>query len=459
MADRAPTMEPLASVRHRVGAGSRRIDATVMLTVYLVLLLGLPSGLTVANLNSYGNPSTIFGLVLLIWWLFSRLQRLVPDVGIVRQPTRLAFGGFVVVVLLGFAASLLRGMPTDQISPAMSAVVRLLSWSGVFLVTLDGVRTVDDLARLARRLSIAGGVLAGLGLLQFFTHQSWLDWFTSIPGLSYDSDSLIQRAGFTRASGTASHPLEYAVALNATLPIALFMASARGLNVKSAPSGGSWRWWLAPMLIMVASLIAVSRSAIIGLAVAVFASLPALPKRLRGSALAGVILVAAIVTVAVPGILYTTFGLFAGASTDSSTQSRTDALDHLRSFMAPSPFIGNGFGTFLPRYYIFDNEWALLLIEVGFIGAFFFLALVVAAMWSAAWASRVATDEMTARLARSLLAAMLVTAVLFAFFDALSFGQAAGLFFLLAGLCGSALAISTTDARRSTRRLWSPVKR
>ena len=420
-----------------------------MLTAYLVLLLALPSGLTIGSLNSYGSPSMIFGLALLVWWLFSRLQRSTPDVNAVRQPVRLALGGFVVVVLVGFAASLLRGMPSDQISPAISAVVRLLSWSGVFLVAVDGVRTLDDLLRLVRRISVAGGILAGLGLLQFFTHQSWLDWFTSIPGLSYDSDSLIERSGFTRSSGTASHPLEYAVALNATLPIALFLASAGGMRRGRAAARGAWKWWVPPLLIMIASLIAVSRSAIIGLVVSIITALPCLPRRYRGAAIGGAVLVAAVVTVAVPGILFTTFALFAGASTDSSTQSRTDALGHLKSFMAPSPYIGGGFGTFLPRYYIFDDQWALLLVEVGFVGTFLFLAIVGTAVWSAARASVLPADDETSRLARSLVAAVLVVGVLFIFFDGLSFAQSAGLFFLLTGLCGSMLTVGASEAARA----------
>ena len=53
-----------------------------MLTVYLVLLLAIPSGVTITALGALGRPSMIWGLVLMAWWAVSRLQAQVP----VAQP-------------------------------------------------------------------------------------------------------------------------------------------------------------------------------------------------------------------------------------------------------------------------------------------------------------------------------------------------------------------------------------
>jgi hypothetical protein len=415
-----------------------------MLTVYLVLLLAVPSNLTIGSLGSYGRPSLLFGLVLLAWWLLSRLQRQYGGRIGPRQPVRLAFGAFLVLVLVSFAAAMFRGQPLDQVSPAESAIVRLLSWGGVLLVTLDGVRTREEVGRLVRRLAIAGGLLAALGLLQFFTHQSFLGWYGDIPGLSYDTSTLIERGSFTRASGTARHPLEFAVAVTGTLPFALAAATNNGF-VPRAPGRRGVIWWLPPTLIIVTSLVAVSRSAIIGLLVAAALSLTALPKRFHGAVVVTGVLAAGAVAVAVPGIFSTTLRLFTGASNDPSTQSRTEALSKLPDFLAPSPAVGIGFGTFLPRYYIFDDQWALLLVEVGILGVLAFAFIVAAALFSALRAASLSPKPQTVQLARTLVASVLCIAVLFVFFDGLSFPISGGLLFLIVGLCGSMLSVASAD--------------
>jgi hypothetical protein len=86
-------------------------DAVAMLTVYLVLLLGVPSTVTIAGLGAYGRPSFLWGLVLAGWWLVSRLQGRGIDVVPVAQPIRHAFGAFLAVALVSFAMAMFRGQP------------------------------------------------------------------------------------------------------------------------------------------------------------------------------------------------------------------------------------------------------------------------------------------------------------------------------------------------------------
>lgn len=436
---------PVAAREHHALSGRRGLDAAGMLTIYLVLLLAVPSDVTIGPLNSYGHPSLIFGLVLLVWWLLAALQRRSGIVGMVRQPVRFAYGAFLVLVLVSFAAALLRGQPTDQISPAESAVVRVLSWGGVLLVTLDGIRTMGDIERLVRRLAIAGALLAALGLLQSFTHQTYLDWITSVPGLKYDTSVVVERGGFARAAGTAKHPLEYAVAITGTLPFALTTAINGGFRKRRGR--GALLWWIAPALLMLVSLIAVSRSAIIGLVIAIAASLPAMPRRYRWTVIGlGVVAFAGIAIVS-PHVLTTTAWLFTNASDDPSAQSRTGALAKLVRFIAPSPAIGTGFGTFLPRYYIFDDEWALLTVELGLLGVAVFGGMIASGLYSTLRVGKLTAQPETVRMARTIAASVLAIAVLFAFFDGLSFPISGGLLFFMLGLCGSVLTVGASDVR------------
>ncbi len=426
----------------RPGAAARRgADAVSMLTVYLVLLLAIPSGVVVTALGSLGSPSLIWGLVLLCWWTVHRLQARAPDAGAVSQPVRFAFVVFLLVVLVSFAAAMLRGQPDDQVSPAFTALIRMLSWAGVLLVAVDGVRTKGDLATMVRRIGVGAGLLAALGLAQFFTGLGIVDFFGTIPGLSM-AGGIQERAGVIRSSGTAIHPLEYATAINAALPLVIAAAITRGFR-SNRTQGGLW-WWLPIGLISLSSLVAVSRSAIIGFAVAMLSMIPAVPARYRAVVFGAGTIVTLVVFAALPGLLSTTINLFAGAATDPSTESRTKGLERIPEFMSPSPVIGSGFGLFLPRYYIFDNQWVLVAIELGVLGVLAFAAFFVAGIWSArhAWHSG---DPDVRLLGHALAASVFNVAVLFAFFDALSFPIAGGMLFLLAGLCGSVRTVFAAE--------------
>ena len=437
------SLSPVPALQHNAAGKGRGLTAATMLTVYIVLLLAVPSAATIGPLGGIGRPALLWGLVLLFWWVLSRLQLRGLDAVPVSQPVRFGFAVLLVVILVSFAAAMLRGQPADQVSPAMTALIRTASWGGVLLVAMDGIRTHDDASKLVRRLTLAAGVLATFGLLQFVTGQTLLDWVGTIPGIILEDGGVSARGSFTRASGTAIHPLEYGTVVVATLPLAIAAAVTRGF--RGAASRVGWLWWLPVVVIIVAALVAISRSAIIGLAVAAVASLPAIPKKARAWVVVGGGVVAVGVLIAVPRLLGTLVGLFAGASDDPSTQSRTNALARVPEFIASSPVIGQGFGTFLPRYYIFDDGWVLLVVELGILGAVAFAALVLASLWSALWAARSSSFEDTKAMSKALAATLLTVVVLFAFFDGLSFPMSAGYFFLVVGLTAAMRTIAAAD--------------
>jgi O-antigen ligase len=426
------------------GKGRRGIDAVTLLTIYLVLLFAIPSNIAVAALGSLGRPSLLFGLVLFGWWAVGRLQIAGFAVRPVRQPVKVAYAALLVVALVSFGAALLRGQPFDQVSPAVTSILRLLSWGGVLLVAVDGIRSMRDLSKMIRRLAIAGGLLAALGLAQFVTGQTLTDFFSLIPGLTGVDGGVDARGAFTRSAGTATHPLEYATALSAALPLTVVTALSHGFQPASRLR--RMAWWLPVALIAISSFLAVSRSALVGLVVALIATIPALPRRVRGGVVGGAVVLAGVVVVAVPGLFGTMVGLFAGAGSDASTTSRTNGLDRAPEFIATSPVYGNGFGTFLPRYYIFDNQWVLLAVELGVLGVIAFAGMIVAGMWSARHAWHTSQQPDVALIGPALVASLLTVTVLFAFFDGLSFPIAASLPFLLAGLCGAVLTIGKADA-------------
>lgn len=420
-------------------------DATSLVTIYIVLLFGIPSNVTINGLGSLGRPALLWGLVLFAFWMLSRLQWRNVDVDRISQPVRIAFVVYLVIVLVSFSAAMLRGQPADQISPAMSWIVSLVSSAGVLLVILDGVKTMRDVTRLLRRIGIGVTLLAVLAFLQVLTAQYLLDFWGSVPGFTLGFGGVAERNGQIRASATATHPLELVTTLNAGLSICVAAALSRGFRSRGSGGSGFW-WWVATAMLALVALTGLSRSAMIGFVVAVVAMFPAVPRRHRLSVLAGgVLLVGALIAV-VPGLAGATTRLFTGVAEDGSTLSRTDALARLTEFMSGSPLIGVGSGTFLPRYYIFDNQWAITAIELGVLGVTAFAAIFATAMWSAWDARRRSTSPDVWLAAHALAASVLIIGLLFAFFDGLAFPIAGGLLFVLVGLCGAIRTVAVADA-------------
>lgn len=415
-----------------------------LITVYLVLLLGIPSNATISGMGSFGRPAMLWGLVLFAYWALSRLQWRTVDVRPVWQPVRIAFVALLTIALVSFAAAMLRGQPADQVSPLITSILRLVSWGGVLLVIVDGIRAMYDVTRLLRRICIGAGLLALLGLMQGVTGSSLLDFWGSIPGIALGDGGTVERFGITRSAGTATHPLEFSTVLNASVPLCIAAALSQGFRWGLARGSGVW-WWVITALLVLAALTGVSRSAIIGFAIAVVAMIPAVPKQYRLPVIGGGLVVAAALVAAVPGLAGSTLSLFTGIAEDGSTLSRTGALDRLPEFVSASPLFGIGFGIFLPRYYIFDNQWAQLAIDLGILGVLAFGAMLISAMGSA-WYARQRSNAPDVHLVGHALAASVLTiAVLFAFFDGLAFPIAGGFLFVLVGLCAAVRSAAAAE--------------
>jgi len=422
-----PAPQPTArrAARRRFG-----LDAVSVLTIYLFLLCAVPSGLTITAMGSLGHPSTIWAAGATVWWLWDHVHRYVPH-AVAVQPIRIALGAFVLIVLASYAWAMLRGLPVNEVSPADTALVKLFGWVGILLVAHDGIDNLERFRVLLRRVALTGGLLALLGLLQFVTKQTLIDWI-SIPGMSADGaslDAVNARAGFVRASGTAIHPLEYGLVLCAAFPIALTLA------LEERTRGFISRWFPV-VAIASASVLSISRSALLGIAAGVIILIPSWSPRVRRTFLilgAGLIIA---VGVLVPGMIGTIRGMFTGISTDSSALSRVNSYDTVGEFIARFPAVGKGFGTFQPAYHILDNQFLQLAIEVGVVGLVVFVAILGSAVWSANQARRLAPTQHDRALAIALMGSVVSGGLLLAFFDAFSFPMAGGMLFLTVGLCG-----------------------
>ncbi|WP_181038893.1 O-antigen ligase [Arthrobacter sp. Y81] len=404
------------------------MDAVTVLTVYLFLLLAIPSNRSVAALGGAGAPAALFALIAMLWWCWYHVQRPTPSLARDSQPIRIVMFVFVAAALASYAAGASRALPPAEINALNLGLLRVAAFAGILLLATDGIPNRARLMTLLRWVCFLGGVFAALGLLQFFTGQSFVEKL-NIPGLSVsDFGALQDRGGFNRSVSTARNPLEYAFVLSMILPIALTLAlhdTGTRLLLRWFPVG----------TITLAALLSVSRSAIIGVLVAIVVLLPSWSPEVRRRAGVVAVVLLGMVWALVPGMMGTLKGLFGGQ--DPSIKSRTDSYDVVSTFVGMNPFLGRGFGTFLPEYRILDNQYLVTLIDMGIVGLAALCAVSGVGFVTSLAARRHYTETILAKLGPALAASLAAGAVLTGFFDALSFPQAAGMLFLVAGLCGA----------------------
>lgn len=421
------------------------VDAGWLLGLYLVALLFVPANQTISAMGSTGTPALLIGLFGLVWWFGAQVSRTSPTLAS-PQPLRRAMLGFMMAILISYVFATVRPIDGLELNAADRGILLLASWLGIVLMSSDGLLGLDRIEASLRLLVFAGATVAVIGVAQFATGDPLID-VIQIPGLSQNNSltSIYSREGFTRAAGTSTHPIELGVILAMILPVALHFAltdTDRNRVVR----------WFPVAAIAFAVPITISRSAILGVFVALLILMPSWSVTRRRLSYVVIASLVGLFFVTVPGMLGTLTKLFTGISEDSSARSRTDSYSLAFDFIQRSPLFGRGFSTFLPEYRILDNQYLGLLIEVGVVGTLTLLTLFALAIGSALRSRRWTTDPRIQSLAQALGAMAAVGACTFSTFDAFSFPQASGLMFFSIGLI---CALSTTLGRQSA--LPSPV--
>jgi O-antigen ligase len=413
---------------------TRRMDAVGLLTVYTFLLMAIPSALGFAPLGGAGSPANIYAAILLLWYIVIWLH---PGFTVDHeyQPIRTAGLFYFCVTLAAYVSANRHSMPGLESNAADRGIISMAGWLGVLLIAADGIRTMDRLRILLRRIVLGATAMAALGITQFFTGLDATKYIV-IPGLTRTVafSDLQTRYNLNRPSATAAHPLEFAAVLAMCLPLAIHQA-------RFAPPDLRRRRWIQVALIAGALPMTVSRTAILALITAAVMLIPTWPRPERRRAYVVIFVFSLITWLGIPGLIGTIRDLFllAGTGTDSSTQSRTGAFGSAAPFISQHPWFGRGFGTFLPQTYFFlDDQYLGTTIETGVIGLLALISLFVTGWLVARNARRTSANERTRDMAQCLAAAIAVSAVCFFTFDALSFAIAAGLTFLLLGCVGAA---------------------
>lgn len=430
---------PFEAVAARCGA---RRDAVTVLTIYLVVLLAIPSRLVVGPLGSVATPAMFVGLVALVLWASARLAPL--STSLRRQPVRIAAGCLVAAALVSYVAAFFRPIGGDEVHAADTTLLFLMSCIGVMLLIADGIPTVERLEVFLRRIVVGVSALAALGIFQFFTGID-IARYAHVPGLtSRGALTTVQDSyHLHRVAGTAIHPIEFGVVLAVVLPLALVQAlhaNAQDRNWACVRIG----------LIAVALPMSVSRSGLLAAAAGLLVLLVGWTWRQRANALMAAGSFIAVMQVAVPRLTGTLRHIFTNVNSDNSYQARTLHRAEAYHYVGQTPFFGRGIGTFLPnRYVLLDNQWLMTLIDTGLVGVVAFAGLFCvgfACGHRTALDAKAAGDRATADLGRALAGGALGAAVSFATFDALSFPMAAAMTFVIIGCAGAAWRLLRADA-------------
>ena len=443
-----PTMR--ASTARYVKSGKARIDAVTLLTVYLLLLYFIPSTLVFAPLGGAGTPAVVFVFCILLWYTASWIAGwLTPSGG--GRPMRLAMFAFSLAVLASFVAGMTRNISELEVLGADRGLIILGSWATLIAVMSQSITSYDRLEVLLRRAVVAGSIVGLIGIFQYYTGFD-ITRYLQIPGLvpRVDITTLLTRNGLNRPSSTATQPIEFGVVMAMLLPIALQQAIS---VTRKGQRNEQLRRWAPVILIALGMMMSVSRSGILGAAVAMLFLLPTWNRMRRITAIVAIVLGLIAVKVAAPGLIHTFltyFGqLFGNTNPYATALARTNDYAYVFPFVQQRPLFGMGFGTFTPILYIFtDNTYLKSLAEIGVVGVAALLVLYFSGLHCASVGRRRTQDEQRRETGQGLVASIVVGIVASATFDSLSFPMFSGVFFLIMGAAAAYLGVMTVESGR-----------
>jgi len=231
------------------------------------------------------------------------------------------------------------------------------------------------------------------------------------------------------------------------LPLAVYMA----INDVGRPQ---WKRWLPVICIAACIPASVSRSAFLGVAVAMGVFIICLRPALRLASLAAALLGVAAIFMTAHGLLGTIRSYFEAGTSDPSIAHRVNNYGYVESLVRQAPWFGQGGGTYIPDVvHILDNEYLTTTINLGLVGlaalAFFFLWPAIAALAARARTADPGLRDLCAALAGAELAATLCSGT----FDSFAFPMFVNVQALVVGLIGAAWLVTEQTTVMAPRAL------
>lgn len=435
-------LEPSQVAAHTYSTRRRhtRLDVVALLSITVCLLYLMPAKQIVPNLTNAGRPALLLALGLFCWWLVTRLNTRLARSG--PQPIRWAMLAYLLAALLSYLAGLLRGLPEKEANAQNIAMLLVVQFIGVALVTADGIPNWDRLRDVLRVLVWCAGIVAVIAHLQSALKVD-VTTYLSVPGLEFKSELIgFQNRGLGgqfRVAGTTAHYIELSAVMAMMVPFAIHFArfGERPVHRRAA--------FLVALVTAAAVPISISRTGVVALAVALLVMFPAWDWRLRYNLMfvAGALVVA--IWVLRPGLLGTINRLFLSAGDDPSIEGRTQDYSFVAHWFAQRPWLGRGPRTLIPELYqgiVVDNQWLYTLVTEGLVGVAALAAVHLVAITLAVIALRRSTRAEDRHLCAALIAAQVVSIVVSGTFDSFYYTTLTATLALLTGVCGAVWRLS-----------------
>ncbi|MGH3694115.1 MAG: O-antigen ligase family protein [Pseudonocardiaceae bacterium] len=399
------------------------------LAILVASLFVLPSNVVIGAVGGNGSPARLLslaavGLLLTAWIRPGRdRQPMTVDPGIVGLIVFLAW------CFVSFAVAKFRLLEVTERTGATRALLTLIAFTGVALFAAVMLRRRDDIDRVVMTIAVGGSFSALIGVIQ---SRVPFDYATTVllPGFAISIGNIVDtRNDFIRVIGTSINPIEFGVVMGAIAPFGLHLA-IYGRTKRQQQLGK-----INSVLCIGAAPLAVSRSAVLSLAISLIVYAITLTGQQRLKAVVVGIVGTMVYQLIQPGLLGTIKGLFLHANEDSSIAARTEDYPAIFALADQSLWFGRGLGTFRPDVYFFlDNQWLLTFVESGITGVLAMFAVFLSAVLLVQGARRRSADAPSRSLCQAVLGGVVAFAVSAYTFDMLSFQQVTLLTGLYVGL-------------------------
>jgi O-Antigen ligase len=426
-------------------ARTRRSHSVLILQIFAVTLMVLPSTAVLRPIGAVGYPAALVGMLAFAIWVASTVLGH-HDPQHRRHPVRGAFCAFWLVTLVSYVA-MEPDLASNQLSAADRWPMQLAVMTGIALVTADCLDSKDDLRRVLRALTWGAAFCGVVAAIQYWANTD-ISHYLKLPGFTIDSatEAIRARGGLNRVSGTAGDAIELGVTAAMVLPLAIYMAiHDTGRSVCAR--------WLPVPLIALAVPVSVSRSATIALAITMGFLIVLMPVRQRLVALAVVPIALAGVFMTAHGLIGTLVSYFGLGVNDSSITHRTNNYPYVEHVVREAPLFGHGGGTHInvgtnivSSAHVLDNQFLKTAIELGLVGIAALAALFLVPMLVALVARKRSADPDLRLLCATVAGGSLAAGVCSFFFDSFSFPMFYSVFALVAGLAGASWRLATRES-------------
>jgi hypothetical protein len=404
------------------------------------VLLVVPSAIAVVGpLKSNGSFVRLAGL-LSFFLVLAGFLRWKETRG--ARPVAALLVGYLALQLLSWALVFRRGVDSGGLATVNRSLLLTTSAVGLAVLCTMVVRSIRQ-AHVLMGLLVGGAAFSAvIGTLQGLNVMGRLAplFVTPLTAAVVEKGQISSRGDLARVSGTAAHPIEFAVCLAMMLPLAIHLllhAETRRARVWSGIACG---------LILVGFPFGVSRAGLLTLAVALVVYGAFLRGSQRISLLLAVAFTLASAMVIVPEVVSTFADSITGAEEDNSITGRLDDYPLLFARIAQAPWLGGAPVDVRQLVTVTDNQWLLTLVDSGVLGVATLVLLFGGAVFMALSVARRPGVPAAERSLHGAVGAAVAGAALAAgTFDMLSFQQVTFLVFALVALIGVRSASRTSE--------------